>query len=146
MAETHVISALVKKRAELHGDIQHYETIIKKSKENLTSIDKTIHIFDETYNINTIKSKKTYRNRFFNNGEAKVHVLDVLRESNKPLQTNEISKMIANKKSIEFENDLDSKNFHKSVSTALKNVLNNNLVEKVGTKGLIGIWKIKEVN
>jgi len=30
MAEPHVISALVKKRAELSGDIEHYEQIIKE--------------------------------------------------------------------------------------------------------------------
>ena len=47
MAESHVISALIKKRSELSGEIEHYEKIIKECKENLTSLDKTIHIFDE---------------------------------------------------------------------------------------------------
>jgi len=46
MAESHVISALIKKRSELSGEIEHYEKIIKEYRNNLASIDKTIHIFD----------------------------------------------------------------------------------------------------
>ena len=46
MAESHVISALTKKRAELLGEVQHYEKLLKSSKENLTHIDKTIKMFD----------------------------------------------------------------------------------------------------
>jgi len=60
MAESHVISALIKKRSELSGEIEHYEKIIKECRENLTSIDKTIHIFDETYLY--IRSRKKKQN------------------------------------------------------------------------------------
>jgi len=34
--------------------------------------------------------------------------------------------------------------FFFTVSTALKNVHDNNLVEKVGKEGITGIWRIKE--
>jgi len=39
MAETHVLSALTQKRAEVSGEIKHYENLLKKSKLNLQSID-----------------------------------------------------------------------------------------------------------
>ena len=146
MAEPHVISALVKKRAELLGDIEHYENIIKESKQNLISIDKTILIFDDSYNIKSIKAKKTYRNRYFENGEAKVYVLDILREIGKPLKTDELSEIIAKKKNLEFDNTSEFKSFQKSVSTALKNACDNNLVEKIGTDKITGIWKIKDLS
>lgn len=42
MAETHVISALVKKRSEVSGEIKHYENLLKKAKTDLQSIDQTI--------------------------------------------------------------------------------------------------------
>ena len=144
MAEPHVISALVKKRAELSGDIEHYEQIIRDYKENLSSIDKTIRIFDENYNISTIKTKRTYRGRYFKNGEAKVATLDILRNSNKPLQTDAIADMIAKDKGMEFETTTDFKNFQKSVSTALKNLRDSGLAQKIN-EGLPGIWQIKAV-
>jgi hypothetical protein len=65
MAETHVISALVKKRSELLGEIQHHEALIKEHKSNLSSIDKTIHIFDDNYDLRTIKSKRVSQERYF---------------------------------------------------------------------------------
>lgn len=145
MAEPHVISALVKKRAELSGDIEHYEQIIKEYKENLLTIDKTIGIFDENYNISSIKTKRTYRGRYFKNGEAKVATLDILRGSDKPLQTDEIADIIAKDKGMEFDSTNDFKNFQKSVSTALKNLKESGLANKIND-GLPGIWQIKAVS
>ncbi len=34
MPEAHVISALTKKRAEVSGEIKHYENLLKQSKLN----------------------------------------------------------------------------------------------------------------
>lgn len=63
MAESHVMSALVKKRSEILGEIQHCEALIKEYKENLSSLDATIHIFDSNYDLQSIKSKKVQRTR-----------------------------------------------------------------------------------
>ena len=103
MAESHVISALIKKRSELSGEIEHYEKIIKERKANLTSIDKTIHIFDDSYDLRTIKSKRVVKNSYFASGEATKMVLDVLRTADKPLRTDAISNIIASKKSLILE-------------------------------------------
>ncbi|PCI30178.1 MAG: hypothetical protein COB67_02515 [SAR324 cluster bacterium] len=82
MAETHVISALVSKRSELLGEIIHHEALIKEYQSNLSSIDKTIHIFDISYDLRTVKPKRVTRDRYFKNGEAVVLILDTLRELN----------------------------------------------------------------
>ena len=51
MADTHVISALVKKRAELRGDIIHYKQLIATLDKDLQTIDATIKIFHVDYDI-----------------------------------------------------------------------------------------------
>ena len=66
MADTHVISALVKKRAELRGDIIHYKQLIATLDKDLQTIDATIKIFDVDYDISSIKPVIKSRNRFFN--------------------------------------------------------------------------------
>ncbi len=146
MADTHVISALVKKRAELRGDIIHYKQLIATLDKDLQTIDATIKIFDVDYDISSIKPIIKSRNRFFNNGEAKVLVLEVLKNSEIALSTDKISDIIAVNRNLSFENKTDKSNFQKSILVALNTCLSNNLVEKVSKDGLSIIWKIKELN
>ncbi|MCT7563638.1 hypothetical protein N5U23_06350 [Aliarcobacter butzleri] len=147
MADTHVISALVKKRAELRGDIIHYKQLIATLDKDLQTIDATIKIFEPDYKFGSEKVvNKHTRNRFFNNGEAKVLVLEILKNSEVPISTDKISDIIAVNRGLSFENKTDKSNFQKSILLALNTCLSNNLVEKVSKDGLSIIWKIKELN
>ena len=145
MAETHVISALVSKRSELLGEIKHYENIIKEHKDNLSTIDKTIHIFDDTYDLRTVKSKRVVRDRYFKNGEASVLILDTLRKLNRPTKTHEISEIIASKKGLVLESDYEKSTFQKAIVSSLSRATNNDLIERVGRDGTTVIWQIKAV-
>lgn len=145
MADTYVISALVKKRAELRGDIIHYKQLIVTLDKNLQTIDATIKIFDVDYDISSIKPVRKDRNRFFNNGESKILALEVLKNSNLPISTDKISDIIATNRNLAFENKTDKSNFQKSILLALNTCLSNNLVEKVSKDGLSIVWKIKEL-
>ena len=144
MAETHVISALVNKRSELLGEIEYYESLIKEHKDNLSSIDRTIHIFDDNYDLRTIKSKKINRNRYFANGEAKVLILNTLRELNEPIKTDKLANIIADKKSLILD-DNQQRTFNKSIIGVLSGLEKNKLIERTGKDGLVIIWKIKDV-
>ena len=146
MADTHVISALSTKRGEILGSIKHYKQIISSLDKDLTNIDATIKIFEPDYKFGSEKIVNKHRNKFFNNGEAKVLVLEVLKNSDIPLSTDKISDIIATNKNLSFENKTDKSNFQKSVLLALNTCLSNNIVEKVSKDGLSIIWKIKELD
>lgn len=146
MADTHVISALSTKRGEILGSIKHYKQLLSSLDKDLANIDATIKIFEPDYKFGSEKIVNKHRNRFFNNGEAKVLVLEVLKSSNLPLSTDKISEIIAVNRNLAFENKTDKSNFQKSILLALNTCLLNNLVEKVSKDGLSIIWKIKELN
>ena len=147
MADSHVISALSTKRGEILGSIKHYKQLISSLDKDLQNIDATIKIFEPDYKFGSEKVvNKHTRNRFFNNGEAKVLVLEVLKNSSLPISTDKISEIIATNKNLSFENKTDKSNFQKSILLALNTCLSNNLVEKVSKDGLSIIWKIKELN
>ena len=146
MADSHVISALSTKRGEILGSIKHYKQIISSLDKDLANIDATIKIFEPNYKFGSEKIVNKHRNRFFNNGEAKVLVLEVLRNSNLPLSTDKISDIIVTNKNLSFVYIIDKSNFQKSVLLALNTCLSNNIVEKVSKDGLSIIWKIKELN
>ena len=146
MADTHVISALSTKRGEILGSIKHYKQIISSLDKDLANIDATIKIFEPDYKFGSEKIVNKHRNKFFNNGEAKVLVLEVLKNSDIPLSTDKIADIIATNKNLSFENKTDKSNFQKSILLALNTCLSNNLVEKVSKNGLSIVWKIKELN
>ena len=145
MADSHVISALSTKRGEILGSIKHYKQIISSLDKDLSNIDATIKIFEPDYKFGSEKIVNKHRNRYFNNGEAKVLVLEVLKSSNLPLSTDKISDIIAVNRNLSFENKTDKSNFQKSILLALNTCLSNNLVEKVSKEGLSIVWKIKEI-
>ena len=147
MADSHIISALSTKRGEILGSIKHYKQLISSLDKDLQNIDATIKIFEPDYKFGSEKVvNKHTRNRFFNNGEAKVLVLEVLKNSEVPILTDKIADIIAINRNLSFENKTDKSNFQKSILLALNTCLSNNLVEKVSKDGLSIVWKIKEIN
>jgi hypothetical protein len=102
MAETHVVSGLVNKRAELTGQIQHYIQLIQRLEADKAHIDATIKLFAPDFNLNAIRAKQ-YRQRssVFKYGDALVQVLDVMREADRPIASQEIAEILAAKASAE---------------------------------------------
>ncbi|MEA3434690.1 MAG: hypothetical protein U9R13_08910 [Campylobacterota bacterium] len=143
MAETHVLSALTKKRAEVSGEIKHYEKLLKQSKLNLQSIDQTIHIFDDSYDLRTIKAKRVHKERYFRTGEAKILILDMLRTATEPLSTNDIGKKLALNRGLDNKEGFDVNHFQKIVFASLERCEKNGLIERVGKDGLAILWQIK---
>ena len=142
MAETHVLSALTKKRAEVSGEIKHYEKLLKQSKLSLQSIDQTIHLFDESYDLRTIKAKRVHKERYFKTGEAKVLILDMLRMATVPLSTNDVGRKIASNRGLDNEESFDVNRFQKIIFASLERCENNGLIKRVGKDGLSILWQI----
>ena len=146
MADSHVISALSTKRGEILGSIKHYKQLISSLDKDLANIDATIKIFEPDYKFGSEKIVNKHRNKFFNNGEAKVLVLEVLKNSDIPVSTDKISDIIVTNKNLSFENKTDKSNFQKSVLLALNTCLSKKKKKKVSKDGLSIVWKRKELD
>src|SRR4029077_1157697 len=96
-----VISALVKRRAELVGEIEHSQLHTRKLLEDLDHLDATIRQFDPDYKVEEIKPKG-FRppSDWAGRGEMSRVVLDVLRRTKEPLTTQDIAKEIMNARGL----------------------------------------------
>jgi hypothetical protein len=104
MAETHVISALVSKRSELAGMVAFHYKEISRITEEVKALDAAIKIFEPAYRINSINPKRYQKKiAFFKHGEGSRAVLDILRESGKPLSISDITSIVMLKKGISGE-------------------------------------------
>ena len=143
MSTNPIISGLFDKKKEILGSIEGYEALIKKARLNLSVLDQTIALFDESY---TKISTRKMPHRYFETGEAKKLILDVLKSSDVPLKTNEIALRVAETKGIPLDSEAQQQNFQKTIISSLSTIETSGLVERLGREGLVLIWRIKALN
>lgn len=134
MAETHIISALTAKRAELAGLVAHHRKEVSRISEEIRMLDASIKLFSPDYRIRSIKPKRYQKkNEFFKNGEARRTILDVLREADKPITTNDIARSVMSSKGIGSESE---KALQASILATLHKQMKSGLVEMTGKNGV----------
>ncbi len=90
MAETHVISALTRKRAVIAGELAEAEKRCNAMREYLLALDNTLRIFGYDGDPADIKPARPYR-RMFRRGELRRAVLSILRAADGHLSNPEIA-------------------------------------------------------
>ena len=92
MTNTHVVSALRLKRAEISGHIHDLEKRIARQRANLANLDATIKLFSPGTNPDAIPAKRPYRRtRYFAHNELSRLTQDALRTASGPLTSAEIA-------------------------------------------------------
>ena len=102
MGQTHIISGLVTKRAEIDGQIIARLAEIKDLKQILHHLDSTIKVFSPEFDLRTIRATRTNtRNALFAHGEAQRLVLGVMREHDDCMTSRQITDAIIERKGFE---------------------------------------------
>lgn len=102
MSESHVVSGLVSKRAEVAGQIVSFKAEIVRLQAALSHLDGAIKLFAPQFNLRDVKARRTNkRSRYFANGEAQRLALEVMRDAGAPLTSREISDRMLLTKGIE---------------------------------------------
>jgi hypothetical protein len=94
MKNEHVISGLLKKRAELAGRIDRHQSELVAMLSDLSAIDSALRIFDPEIDLAEITMKPMPPRHGAARGQMTLLALNVLREANEPLRTEEINRRI----------------------------------------------------
>lgn len=94
MENQHTINGLVRKRAELAGQINALQGQLVGLLSDLSAIDSAIRIFDPTIELEEIVMKPVPPRNGAARGQMTLLALNILREAGKPLSTEEISERI----------------------------------------------------
>jgi hypothetical protein len=95
MTNSHVVSALRLKRAEISGHIHDLEKRVSRQRANLANLDATIKLFSPGTNPDSIPPKRAYRRtRYFARNELSRLTQDALRTASGPLTSAEIAAAI----------------------------------------------------
>ena len=91
MAEPHVITGLIAKRAEIAGQIEHAQDKLRQLTIDLDHVDAAIHIFDPSIELEEIKVRPVPPKHHAFRGEVSRIVLATLKNAKRPLTTAEIA-------------------------------------------------------
>ena len=94
MAEPHVITALVKKRGELAGEIATLRRQRDLARSRLTLVDKTLKLFGYEGDPKAIRPRRRQLGRIFGRGELRRFVFDTLRGARGPLTNSAIATLM----------------------------------------------------
>jgi hypothetical protein len=135
MAETHVISALRAKRAEVSGYIHDLEKKVKVWRARLAHIDATIKIFSPETDPEAIPLRRTYRRSgYFRKGEVARLCLDELRKAEgKPISAPEIAAAILNAKRLPKDDPSLTTSLSERTLAYLREQRKRGAVTKTGT-------------
>jgi hypothetical protein len=96
MADPHVISALREKRAELAGELIAAERRILQLRDDISSLDRTIRVFDPTAEPHTIRPiLRRKKPTLIPRGQCSRAILDMLRRADRPMTAREIAAQLA---------------------------------------------------
>src|ERR1700733_13596603 len=96
MAEPHVISALRKKRAELHGEVVTAQLRLGKLRDDLDAIDRTLRVFDPSQRPEKIRPVvKRKGDKLFAYGECTRAILNTLRQMGEPMTVEQVAEQVA---------------------------------------------------
>ncbi len=104
MAQSHVLSALYKKRGRIAGEMQIAERALAKKRRELDTIDATINLFSPQTNPDLIPAIRPYsRSLFFDYGELVRLCYEALRKADGPMTTGRIADYAIQAKGLDVD-------------------------------------------
>ncbi len=141
MAESHVVSALIRRRAEIAGQIEHTQTSLRQLIIDLDNLDHTLRLFAPDIDLEEIRPKPLPpRNQAFR-GEVTRLLLAALRQSDRPLTTKDLAQHVMAERGLNTADKRLVRTMGKRVGSAMRNLRNRALVTSKQGPGQYLVWK-----
>jgi hypothetical protein len=139
----YVLQGLVKRRAELAGEIEETHARLRKMIDDLEKIDSVILQFDPQHDVEGIKPK-AFRppEDWAHRGEMTRSVLSILRQAVEPMTTRDIALEMLVNRALNTEDQKLLALMTKRVGVALRIQRNNRIVRSTSGPGQYMLWQI----
>ena len=150
MAESHVVSGLIAKHAELAGIIQLHRTEIERVAADLKHVDATIKLFSPETDLRSLGAKRVTSTstsaggfKHFKSRESQTMILDQLRVAAEPLSAVMICTAIMADRGMEDSKELRI-SIQRTLTGTLRRLEKRGLVEEVERSGLTVFWQLAQ--
>lgn len=138
-----VLPGLVRKRAELAGDIERTQADLQNMIRDLEHLDSTIRLFDADYQVEAIKPK-SFRppDDWARRGEMTRIILNVLRQAAEPLTTRDIAIQLMLERALDTGNVKFVRLMTKRCGVALRGQRDKGVVRSAQGPGQYMVWEL----
>jgi hypothetical protein len=143
--DPHVVTALVAKRAELAGLIEHHQAKVRQLMIDLDAIDQSLRLFKPDIELDDIKPKPLPPRHAAYKGEISRVVLATLRNARRPCTTQELTMHVMAERGMNTADRRLVKTISKRVGACLRHHRARKLI--VSERGLVEqriIWRLAE--
>ncbi|MEJ0063969.1 MAG: hypothetical protein WDO70_12500 [Alphaproteobacteria bacterium] len=141
MAETHVLSALKDKYAELAGKLKACDDEASRLQAALANLDRTIRLFENDFSPAAIRPLVPRKPKLFQKGTVIRHALDAMREAGKPLSARDLAIMVLNRQGIQNPDNAAVEHLRRVLTVTLKRKLGDGDIA-VTEHGVPRLWSI----
>lgn len=139
----YVLQGLIKRRAELTGEIERTHNALRKMVTDLENLDATIMQFAPDFHVESIKPKafrppKDWAHR----GEMTKFVLSILRQAAEPMTTRDIALEMLISRALDKSDQRLLRLMTKRVGVALRTQKDNGVVRSLQGTGQFLMWEI----
>jgi len=143
MGDTYLVSGLVRKRAELAGEIERTHERLRTLVDQLSALDQTIQGIDPSIELERI-APKTFRppSDWANRGQMSRIVLSILRTAAEPMTTREIGLQMLAERALDAQDQRLLRLMTKRVGVCLRHQRDNGLTKAIQGPGQFMLWEL----
>lgn len=143
MGDTYLVAGLVRKRADLAGEIERTHTRLRELLGQLEALDKTLMGIDPSVVLERIKPH-TFRppDDWAHRGQMTQFVLSILRVSAEPITTREIGAQMLLERALDGNDQRLLRLMSKRVGVALRHARDRGLTKASQGPGQFMLWEV----
>ena len=142
MAEPHVVTALIRKRAEIAGRIEHTQTALRQFIIDLDNLDATIRLFKPDIDLEEIQPKPFPPRHAAFKGEVSRVVFETLRQSNGPMTAQQLAQRLMAARGLNTADKRLVRTIGKRVGSCLRHHRAKGTLRSMQGKGPHLLWEI----
>ena len=142
MGDGHVLSGLIRKRAEIAGELEAMQNRIRQLVVDIGNVDAAIHLFAPDLDLAEIKPKHLPPRHAAYSGELSRGIPDILRESAFPLHTKDIVLRVMAERQLDLADLRLVRIVHHRVGSALCRLRSRGLVVSSDRIGGTVTWRM----
>lgn len=142
MENEHTIHALMRKRAELAGKLEHHQAVVRQTMIDLDNIDATLRMFAPDIELDEIKPKPLPPRHAAYRGEVARIVLGTLRDAGRPCSSQELTMHVMAERAMNTADRRLVRTVGKRVASCLRHHRSKGVLRSREGMGKFLVWEI----